>query len=538
MAEPPDLTFGRYHPGLFYSESFGGVPEEKLLSESYGVGRGDIQATMRVITLLHEGSHYVHDLSLGTCLCTEFLLDEAEAMTFGWIGSLLAEGDVVCPLIDARGDFRIGGSEAREALEVILQREWLATALLHRPIVVNTTALARDVESGLTNDTVLTGMHLLEGIVAVKTLIGLAERAEGWEDLQYLAEVAKDLPLLPDHLPPLYHLALRVYDATVGRLHTGTNPRRVRKWPYDVLTKEPDSLRKVVDTGFIYVADIALHIPPVEVILNRVHAGQNVLTDFLPVKRFLRAVELLGQHGGFPPAGAGGGKKFYGVLFDWFADQAGWIGYAETQGAWETKIRRLRDDLRREIIDGYRGRMLTARRTSPISVLGGTATDVCAAYNVPLVHLTPTGLKVLRTVLVRDEHGELTKLHMPFEFPSMPVWWVWQETPELWTNVPEDLHPADAMEIELPRHRSFLHEIVLRSMGRALYAAILREDALACPWSELGCDVARDECRRIKRLADIPQKQCSLRRYLEWTGIDPNRVGWTTEEAHDGANAG
>ena len=107
-------------PGLFYSESFSGLPYELDLVFPKGVCRedeyhfseqhyryplessrpapkltvilpynyaqrsgkscGGPQKTMRLIVLLHEASHFVHDLTLGACLVRDSVLDRAEVM--------------------------------------------------------------------------------------------------------------------------------------------------------------------------------------------------------------------------------------------------------------------------------------------------------------------------------------------------------------------------------------------------------------------------------------------------------------------------
>jgi hypothetical protein len=84
-----------------YSESVSGVPYELSLLTT-GVGINDLQQTVRIITLLHETSHFIHDLSIGACLNRDFLLDEAAAVLFPLTASIAQNRKLVCPLLSEK----------------------------------------------------------------------------------------------------------------------------------------------------------------------------------------------------------------------------------------------------------------------------------------------------------------------------------------------------------------------------------------------------------------------------------------------------
>src|SRR5215469_15871783 len=82
-------AIGSYLPARFYSLSKLGVPHEPGLYSVKGVGRatefspavgevpGGVATTIRLVVLLHETSHYLHDLSLGACMASDCALDQS-----------------------------------------------------------------------------------------------------------------------------------------------------------------------------------------------------------------------------------------------------------------------------------------------------------------------------------------------------------------------------------------------------------------------------------------------------------------------------
>ena len=127
-----DLTVGCYRPGQFYSEAICGVPWEQDFLFPGGVGREDCcglqhtingnihesiiiqpwglpaeagtsrggpEKTRRLIILLHETSHLLHDLSLGVCMVLDSILDITSAMVLDCVKSLSLEKEIQCPLL-------------------------------------------------------------------------------------------------------------------------------------------------------------------------------------------------------------------------------------------------------------------------------------------------------------------------------------------------------------------------------------------------------------------------------------------------------
>lgn len=520
------LDIGRYFPGRLYSYSISGNLYEETLSLPFGVGRDDLPATSRLIALLHETSHYVHDLSLGTCLNSDFLLDEVAVGTFALLAAITQKRDVVCPLTENRSAPSIVSEKERAALSAILEQNEQAEMPLHAPVLVDTSSLRNNPMHQFGPETELTGTHLLEGIVTLKTLNGLAQRVRDREDVEYLQEVAPDMLVLPEKLGPLYHLAQRLFDAQLGPTLGGRSPWKARSFPDDWFE---NNLRHQADLGFLYLADIALHVPPFEVISRRVQSRQNTPRDFIPVVRFIEAMAVIKGNNGFPN---GNGGDFYPILFDWIAARKGWPGLEETQGAWEAKMLTLRDKLRRSMSDGYRFRMLVARRKNSASALIGEAKFLCAEQMVPLAHLTSKGMKLLQMFVTAKDI-----VSVPYEYGELDVWNLMNAKGINWQDAPEKTTLQEAAKLEMPRAKTFLQEIVMRSTCRSLQSAVLKQRSMKCPWSERGCHVAQPVCANIERLGDIPQKECALRKYVQLRGINPDRVVWKQKGASHATTA-
>ena len=102
-------SIGSYKLGAFYSSSFSGERLETELASLHGVGRkgertqikyihGGVNKTLRLVILLHEASHFVHDLSLGTCLNRHYLLDQSSAIQKEFLRDVSKNDLVSCPL--------------------------------------------------------------------------------------------------------------------------------------------------------------------------------------------------------------------------------------------------------------------------------------------------------------------------------------------------------------------------------------------------------------------------------------------------------
>jgi hypothetical protein len=93
-------------------------------------GDDDFQRTFRAITLLHETSHYLHDLALGASLKSDFLLDESAVLLF----DAMRESDtpISCPVTP--GTCPSEPPSLRLALQsYVISHPQLPQDLAHRP---------------------------------------------------------------------------------------------------------------------------------------------------------------------------------------------------------------------------------------------------------------------------------------------------------------------------------------------------------------------------------------------------------------------
>jgi hypothetical protein len=173
--------------------------------------------------------------------------------------------------------------------------------------------------------------------------------------------------------------------------------------------------------------------------------------------------------------------------------------------------------------DGYRARMMACRHMNSYDILINQSIHACASQSVPIVHLTPNGLK-----LIRFFPTDVGFISFPYDMQYIPVWELMNFEAETWKNIPRpgEQNFSEAVKIELDRYFSFLQEVVMRSNCRALQFAVLNRNFLRCPWSKHGCHMAQPMCQEIKRLGDIPEHECSIRKYLAIYHINPNNIIW------------
>jgi hypothetical protein len=532
---------GSYRPGIFYSESFAGIPWESDLLLPAGVGRepseftalgsipGGHQKTLRLVVLLHEVAHYVHDLSLGAELERDFLVDQAAAILFEWLRRSSAIGTVRLPVPAERSSDQPAepAPDTSGLLDHMRERLDLADALMGAPpgladwargVLPLNTSLSEAIAG-------LTGHSLLESVVATQTARSLVLRIRDARDIAYLAAAKDALHVLPEQLPELYSRPRHIFDGVIGSLLTGGVDYRHDDWPAEYQS----SPRALVDLGFLLVADAALHIPPAEMAMRRVEQGLNVWMDFIPAYRFVAALWWLRVSGGFPdfPDGSSGDADdvYYRTLFDVIATAPPlrWPTLRETNDAWKEKIAAYKRD-RRSVSDGYRGRMLVERDLRPGNVVTRDPLYACGSQNVPVYHLTPTGFKTLRLL-----HTERQSLIWPAERPALDVFRAFvRDDVRQWEDAPATLSPAEAAEEMLSKEPAFEQEIVGRSFCFELQQAALDGSHFACPFAEHGCQVATPDCRRITELDTIPAEGCALREYMtRLVGVEPGRLRWS-----------
>lgn len=520
---------GAYKLGCFYSESFSGVPLERDLILPREVGRsGGPMMTLRLIVLLHETSHLLHDLNLGTCMDLDYSLDFADGVLKAALRQMqdLHRGQGVrCPLLKGENRWAwMADKTLREAFEIVESMEAMKGRLLGRTPGLSRYALGlsgtfRGLEADLDG---LSGTALMEGLVAVKTAGTIAERATGPEDMAYLQENLPSLKILPETMAEPYQVARRIFDATIGVHLTGGYDYRLDTWPEDY-TGSP---RMLCDLGFVYLADIALHIPPAFVREEWIKQRKYAADDFIPVKRFCRMLGTLLRWGRFPMGNSQADPEhFYNDLFDEFARVHHWPTVGETNQQWKTMLGIMREQ-RKEAADGYRFRMVVEREKRPDAIIMRDPLSACWSQSIPVLHLTPTGYKFFRGLQTTQN-----LMLMPLEFADMMADEVFFTNLPLWKNAPDEIRLDDrkAMEdwnLDANNSNLIMQEAVYRSLCRELYRALLYKKSLTCPFSKQGCRAAQPACKRITELGSIPKEGCCLYAYLQQDGLDPNTYYW------------
>jgi hypothetical protein len=509
---------GSYQPGIFLSEGMMGIPWEGALMTGRGLGQdsapnspGGYAKTLRLVTLLHETAHYVQDLTLGTCIQHDRYSDVAGVHTLMAARLLAAQrGRVGCPLAASHG---LEG-DAAEHLAEARHAHGRAWALVDEGADVH--RFIDGLRSPQLHDG-LSGRMLIEGLTAVRVAALLAGRCRDEDDGRYLKAALRLVPMRPEDLPPLYREALELFTAVLPLRADPAEAVGDDAWPTGYFSSD----RGYRETAFSFLADVALHVPPAEVSAHRIEAGVNTAWDFSPPHRFVFGLVHLLRTGGLPDATDPDG--FYRRLFDELADALGWPTLEQTDGAWLELVGLLKAQ-RRSASDGYRARLLWSRHKRPALTSAADPFMTLFDQAVPVLHLTPTGLKLLRGV-----GGSGHTVVVPFELPGMDAMRFAAGRFAPWEDAPPQLTSAEAIEHQERMLPSFLQEVVFRALFRALYRAILSEPVYRCPFAERGCAAARPQCAALHRLDDAPEDGCALRVYLDHQGLDPAALRWRPE---------
>lgn len=529
-----DVELGHYYPGRFYSDSSSGIPYENDISYlgARGVGRldswsfdGEIRGgpakTARIIVFLHETAHLVHDLSLGACIELDNLADAQLAALLHLARRTRNTNPFSCPLVSIEeGLPKWQGPETAEKLgEFVCEKEYLIALLKGPHSELPACIIPANPEFfPLTEElSQLSAEALMEGLVAVKTSFAMTMRAKEEDDIRYLKKWKDLLPLLPEKLPPFYMVARHIFDSTLG-VRLGFPPEDYRDdWPSNYY----HSRRAICDEGFMYLADLALHVPPLEWANQRMAKGLNSPTDFIPAYRFVMAIDAIIKRGGFPQRDpALPVNQFYKTVFDCIAKTYSWPTYVETHALWSEKLS-IQKERRQEAVDGYRNRLINEKYKNPANVAISDCTAVCARNSIPILHLTPQGAKLIYGI---QTEGNMT-YSIPFEMPDLDAFGIMGTKLPLWKNQP-DKPTAEAFEIEFNNRELFRQEMVFRIVCLTLADAMLHQSCFKCPMSKLGCEVATPACNELHRLDAIPSKRCCVRLYAECKDLDLSRLSW------------
>jgi hypothetical protein len=501
--------------------------EQDLLMPK-GVGRTDMggmpggtQKTTRLIMLLHETSHLLHDLSLGTLIVCDYIRDQSSGLLTRALHILSEQGgEAKVPLI-AAGSIHdwLADPKLKDLATGILICENMQETLLGTPSGLVRYCEEREwFRDAMNNVPDLSGEAICEGLVAAKTVINLSDRINGPEDAEYLEVHKHALHLFPDNLPLLYNTARRVYDKAFGDL---LNPR---KWN----TEEVWPLRYynspcfLSDLGFIYLADIALHIPPEFVSDQRISEGRNSPNDFNPAFRFCMAIDYLRRRGGMPEADTSKSPEyFYVTLFDSIASdpQLRWPTFQETSDAWKAFLWQAKKT-RRESVDGYRYRLIVEREKAPHTVVTKDPILVCWGQGVPIMHLKPSGFEILRGIKTGSNLNIL-----PLVIGDMAVREMFRSEIPLWEDAPTEVSSdqlGSYLEGENNKAMLLHQEAIYRSICTEFRTSVLYNDHYSCPFTPQGCNPGEAPCLDQKRI----EKNCIISDYLAQDNIDPTCIIW------------
>ena len=506
---------GSYKAGCFYSEAMFGVPYETgMVHDGIGLAddpftapgpvEGGPDATARTVTLLHETAHLVQDLALGAAVEHDLLRDESLGILLVLLRRLRDTGDVRLPLTDPPAGLDADG---RRGVALLRDRDATAGRLRDDTVEVGPVG-ARRSRHPVSADV------LMEGLAAAQAARALRGRARTDEHLDHLTEAREIIQILPEQLGAPYDSALQVVVGALGRMPPGEG----RPWPRDVASGS--GLEDVAST---LLADLACHVPPVAMVSDRVRSGRNSWLDFLPGSRFVMAVLAIERAGGFPDAPPGvSGNDCYRQVFDLVATAWGWPSWEETSRMWLGRLARLKQS-RRSATDAFRFRLLVERDRAPARFVLADPVHLCWSQLVPILHLTPTGMKILQGVTA----GENTVV-FPFEQPLTALQWL-RVSPEPWQDLPAGTSLDDAME----HHRRvamplFLQEVVSRTIARSFQEAATGGAHFCCPYARVGCAAATARCAAQTALADLPADGCAVRHWLGAQGLAPDRLAWSS----------
>lgn len=555
-----DLTVGCYRPGQFYSEAICGVPWEQDFLFPGGVGREDCcglqhtingnihesiiiqpwglpaeagtsrggpEKTRRLIILLHETSHLLHDLSLGVCMVLDSILDITSAMVLDCVKSLSLEKEIQCPLLsDGSSPRWVHTPQISTLLRTVQEMESLVHGMIQEavPLTPDITGILRTNRRAVGKDipSHISGLWLLESLVATKTLLALVARVKDYDDAMYLGSHKEELSILPEDLPPQYSSARELFHAVFSQVLGFTVQPTSFYWPHDYA----HSLIRSADIFFIIVADMALHIPPYLHMRDRIEKGSNSWEDFHPGRRFSQALSTILRERTAALSHFAARKPNYEALFDWIAmnQHPAWPTLQETNGMWKqlTGFMKL---TRQEASDGYRFRTLVERHERWFDLVVGDSLLSCWRLWIPVFHLTPTGMKVLCVKQIAD------RLHISqIETPNTEVFDIFHRNYGHWADASADNDISAQANNEL----SFRQEVIYRSICRELHRAWLYCSFMACPLAGKGCRAAMECCHKLTSLAIIPHEGCCLREYLNQDKVDPSKIVWPQREPREG----
>lgn len=272
--------------------------------------------------------------------------------------------------------------------------------------------------------------------------------------------------------------------------------------------------------GFLFICDIALHIPVTVLELSTDRCPGYTL----PYIRFMCIVETLIQNKGYPDAIEG--EDFYVTLFDFIARCNGWPTFQETNDGWCFFLGKFMER-GFMVSDGYRMFGLEYKKNNANKVVCEPPGIFLRENYIPvLVRYYKRNDSFFEYVclnhignLVYMDSSPINPLRDPYEIMKQEVFcntWnaesffdeISKKTGSLW---PLQTHPA------------FLREIFCRIISKEFCSAVKENTPFFCPLVNLRCLSKTDSCCCLNNFTKLPE-HCCLAIWMKDSGIKPDSV--------------
>lgn len=556
------MVVGTYHPGTFlmryYLKNF---PYERAVQIPLSVGDVDAQdvysqapggemTTERIMTYIHECNHYIHDMSLSSCVADDYLIDENSAY--------VKAASEMCPHIT----YPIFGKDTINHNLIHIPEGWfnkMSSNLYIKDLFFDRHHSSSEVPKyyslfgkrylQLTEGKGLSYQELLEGYVYYKTANDLMSRARLTGKYDYIQKFKNKIQLYPysfdeenscinisriySNSSYVYHIARVIYMSVLKEFDWRKALSYLNNdWPkgYD----EKDNIWSVLDCGFFLLLDIVLTIPPISYIPSLCENTELCLEDFSPVHRFLLAMHIIRENNGFPDATPG--ELYYITLFNMIAKnpKAKWLDYESTIYVWDNFFKKTLE-VTGDTSAGYRYRMFRHKFSKFHKFFLNIPSEILKETTTPLFSLVRGGgLKILRQF--GNHYMPYEGLFDVYELFKMPFV-KWME----YDNV------KDYIKQEMEHGQSLMREVVYRMISRNISDALMWRDHFTCCFYAEEYDKARqrgdsynsklsphlfcrsmDKCKccDIKDIQQLPKQNCAVREYLEKTHYNISNLKW------------
>ena len=560
------LIIGSYEPGTFlmryYLKNF---PYESAIFIPFSVGDeesndiysqppGGEMTTERILTYIHECNHYIHDLSLSSCISEDYLRDEITYFA------------KIAPDLFPEIKYPIFGPDSKVHNQELALTEWnkeISYRIYLEHFLFNNSHTFSDspkysflFNEQFTKLTIRKGLSnkdLLEGYVHYKSAIDLLRRAIITNKCDYVYQFKNDHNIYPYNYDEsnstidfsqiyedskyTYHIARVLYTYYLSNFGWKMAFAYLNtKWPHNY--GKENSMWSTLDTGFLMLLDIALTIPPVAYIMKYVEDGTYCIEDFSPVHRFLMALHIIKEYDRFPDSKEG--EPYYVTLFNMIAQHpsARWLSYDETIGGWNIFLDRVKKESG-DTSAGYRYRAFLQKFSEFHNFFLSMPSEILKKTAIPLISLVRGGgIKIIRL---------LGNHNIPYE-GFFDVYGLFKMPFVKWEDCNPDTSMPEYMKNEMEHGNSLMREIIYRTISHNITDSILYRDGFTCSFyhsdyfeekqkqesnynpklpPHLFC-YAMDRCKccKVNNLQMLPIEGCAVREYLILMKYNISSIKW------------